>query len=210
MEIVERKLQTPREIMKSMRFFIASMMVMGPALGLICAFGYRWIVTTYGQWDISKDWFHFGIIFYGLGVTFPVLAISCRLMVKMFFQNCEQIENMGYVVNAFKEAHEKAPNLIKNIEAVVDRAIPIATSIEEIAARAKGMSEDVEKVVHRVRTATDAMNGSFDIKVIEKKLGDVADSLNSIAKVFNPIKKAGGDLPVPELPVFDPLKAGRK
>lgn len=208
--MTENKLQTPREVMRGMKVFVTSMLTIGPVLGIISALAYRWIVVNYGQWDPSKDTFHMGILFYGLGFTFPVLAISCRLMVKMFFQNCEQIENMSYVVNAFKEAHEKAPNLIKNIEAIVDRAIPIANSIEEIAVRAKGMSEDVEKVVHRIRTATDAMNGSFDIKVLEKKLESVADSLNSIAKVFNPIKKAGAELPVPELPVFDPLKAGRK
>lgn len=204
------KIQTPQEVVRGMRFFITSMLVAGPLLGVLCAWGYWKIVHTYGQWDNGKDWFHFSIIFYGLGVTFPVLAISCRLMVKMFFQNCEQIENMSHVIQTFKEAHEKAPHLIANIEKVVDKAIPIASSIEDIAARAKGMSEDVEKVVHRIRTATDAMNGSFDIRVLEKKLESVADSLNSIAKVFSPIKKAGGELPIPEVPVFDPLKAGRK
>jgi hypothetical protein len=211
METLEKKpIQTPREVMKGMKVFITSMLTAGPILGVISAFAYRWIVVTYGQWDVSKDTFHMGLLFYGLGFTFPVLAISCRLMVKMFFQNCEQIENMTHMIGVFKEAHEKAPNLIKNIETVVDRAVPIASSIEEIIVRAKGMSEDVEKIAHRVRTAIDSMNGSFDLKVIEKKLETVADSLSSIAKVFNPIKKAGGDLPVPELPVFDPLKAGRK
>lgn len=203
------KIQTPQEVVRGMRFFIAAMLIVGPLLGVVCAWGYWKIVHTYGQWDNGKDWFHFSIIFYGLGVTFPVLAISCRLMVKMFFQNCEQIENMSHVVQTFKEAHEKAPNLIANIEKVVDKAIPIASSIEDIAARAKGMSNDVEQVIHRIRTATDAMNGSFDIKVIEKKLGDVSDSLSAIAKVFSPIKKSG-DLPLPEVPAFDPLKAGRK
>jgi hypothetical protein len=208
MDTEKKAIRTPREVMKSMKSFIISMMVVGPILGIISAFAYRWIVTTYGVWDISKDTFHMGLLFYGLGFTFPILSISCRLMVTMFFQNCEQIENMNYITGKLKEVHEKSPDLIKKIDAVVDKAVPIASAIEEIITRAKGMSEDIEKIAHRVRAATDAMNGSFDFKSIEKRLETVSDSLISIAKVFNPIKKSGGDLPIPEVPMFDPLKAG--
>jgi hypothetical protein len=207
---VEQKVKTPREVMKSMKFFITFMCISGPVLGVIAACLYRWVVVTYGQWEPSKDSFHFGIIIYGLGVTLPILSISCRLMIKMFFQNCEQIENMNYVIGMLKDAHDRAPHLLEKVEKVIDKAIPISNSIEEVVGRAKGMAEDVEKIAHRVRAATDAMNGSFDFKVIEQKLTNVSDSLGTIASMFSPLKKKNGELSVPELMPFDPLKTGGK
>lgn len=209
MELV-KKTKSPREVMKSMRLFITCMVVAGPLLGIVSAFAYKWIVSTYGTWDVSKDTFHFGIILYGLGFTFPILSISVRLMTKMFFQNCEAIENQNFILETLKIAHDKAPAIIQNVESVVDKAVPIANTVEEIVKQAKNMAEDIEKIAHRVRTATDAINGHFDFKAIEGKLEKVAESLTTIAGVFSPIKKKGEALPIPEIPVFDPLKAGGK
>jgi hypothetical protein len=205
---LEKRTKSPREVMKSMRTFIACMLVAGPVLGIVSALAYARIVSTYGTWDVSKDSFHFAIILYGLGFTFPILSISVRLMIKMFFQNCEAIENQNFILETLKIAHDKAPGILQNVEAVVDKAVPIANMVEEIVKQAKGMAEDIEKIAHRVRTATDTINGNFDFKSIEGKLEKVAESLSTIAGVFAPIKKKSDVPSFPEIPAFDPLKAG--
>lgn len=179
-----RKFTDIKEAAKSMKVFINIMLVVGPLTGILSAFLYRWMVQKYGQWDYSKDNFHFGIILYGLGVTLPILSISCRLMIRMFFMNCEQIENQNYLIETFKEAQEKAPELIKNIQTVVDKAVPISNNIEEIVSRAKSMAGDVEVIAHKVRSTLDGLNGALDIKVLEGHLRDVRDNLVVIAQAF--------------------------
>jgi hypothetical protein len=201
-------LKSPRDVIRETKVFITSMLIIGPIIGVISALGYRWVVTTYGTWDTSKDTFHFGIILYGLGFTFPILSISVRLMTKMFFLTCEQLESQNFILETLRIAHDKAPTIIKNVEEVVDKSVPIARTVEEIVTRAKGMAEDVEKIAHRIRTATDAINGGLDFKAIEGKLEKVAENLNMIASVFAPVRKnTGNSIAIPE---FDPLKAGGK
>jgi len=222
------KVKTVRDVVKSMRIFITLVLIGGPLLGVLSAIGYRWIVATYGTWDISKDSFHFGIILYGLGFTFPILAISCRLMVKMFFQNCEQIENQNFIIEKFRNVEEKAgpvidkieeivtekaEPIINKIEMVIEKAVPIAENVEEIVKRANRMAEDIETIAHKVRTVTEALNGHLDFKNIEGKLDKVADSLSTIADVFEPVKRREGGNKKAEvaevmLPAFDPIKAG--
>lgn len=179
-----QKMKTVRDVMRNMKVFITVMCITGPLSGIVTALLYRWMVTRYGQWDMAKDSFYFGIIIYGLGVTLPILSISCRLMIKMFFQNCEQIENLNFIVGALKSAHEKAPALLENVQTVVDKAVPIANNIEEIVGRAKAMSSDVEAITHKVRTTMDALNGSLDVKVLEGHFREVKDSLKTIADTF--------------------------
>jgi len=222
------KVKTVQEVMKSMRLFIGIVFFGGPLLGVFSAAAYVWVVRTYGVWDVSRDSFHFAIILYGLGITFPVLLISCRLMVKMFFQNCEQIENMNFIIDKFRNVeekagpvidkiekiiNEKADPMVNKIEQVIDKAVPIAENVELIVRRAQGMAEDIELIAHKVRTVTEALNGHLDFKNIEGKLDKVADSLNTIADVFEPVKRREGgskkaEAPEVVLPAFDPFKAG--
>lgn len=185
-----RKVKTAREVMSGMKLFITVMCIVGPLSGLVSGFVYYLMLSKAGTWDSSKDVFHVGIIVYGLGVTLPILSISCRLMIKMFFQNCEQMENLNFIVGALKTAHEKAPGLLENVQSVMDKAVPIANNIEEIVGRAKAMSSDVEAIAHKVRTTMDSLNGSLDVKVLEGHFREVKESLKTIAETFGGGQKA--------------------
>lgn len=211
-----RRTKTVREVMSGMKLFIGIMLSAGPLIGVGSALLYRHIVMTYGHWDVSKDSFHFGIILYGLGFTFPILSISCRIMAKVFFQNCEQIENQNFILETLKVAHDKAPAIMANVEKVVDKAVPIAHNVESVVEMAKGMSSDVEEIVRRikamledvqtiaqkVRQTMDAMNGAFDVQMLR----EVKESLVEIAGVFTG-KKIPEPAPGFEFDPFKPRKA---
>ncbi len=190
------RVRTVREAARSMKRFITGMMIAGPVAGISGSYFYHWLVTHYGTWDVSKDSLHVAFILYGLAVAFPILSISCRLMIKMFFQNCEQIENQNFILEALRAAQEKAPKIMENVETVMDKAVPIANNIEEIVTRAKAMSSDVEQIAHKVRAATEAMNGTFSGESIKK----VAESLETIAAAFGGGKAGAPGL---EMPAFE-------
>ena len=182
-----QKFSSVKEAVKSMKLFILAMCIVGPLTGVLSGGFYYWMVTNYGQWDVSKDVFHVGIIMAFFGVTLPILSISCRLMVRMFFMNCEQIENQNYLIETLRDAQAKAPQLLSNVQTVMDKAVPISNNIEEVVSRAKAMAGDVEAIAHKVRATMDGLNGALDVKVIEGHFRDVKDSLGVIAQAFGAV-----------------------
>lgn len=205
----EASVQSPqiknlRQTVRTMKRFIFLMFTLCPVAGVASAMGYSAMVRTYGTWDASKDTFNAGLIIYGLGVALPILSISCRLMIRMFFQNCEAIENQNYVIETLRSAHEKAPHLLEDVQKMMDKAIPISNNIEEIVARAKAMSDDVGTVAHKLRGVTDAMNGSFSADTVK----EIRDSLKKIADGVSVFKMPSQD--DVKLPEFDPLKPRRR
>lgn len=198
------RVRTVREAARSMRKFITGMMIAGPAAGVGCSGFYAWLLNHNGTWHNELHLHIVLFILYGLAVAFPVLSISCRLMIKMFFQNCEQIENQNFILETLRMAQEKAPHIIQNVETVMDKAVPIANNVEEVVARAKAMSSDIQEIAHKVRAATEAMNGTFSGEALK----EAAEALKTIAAAF------GGGKPgaaIPEMPAFEfDLTKGRK
>ena len=174
----------PKEMAREMRTFIKGAFIAGPTLGVLSAIGYYFVATSSHPWDASKDTFNAAILIYGLGFAFPILSISCRLMIRMFFQNCEQLGNFNYLIDSFRRAQDKAPELLENIQTVVDKAVPISNNIEEIVTRAKDMAGDVEAIAHKVRATMDGLNGALDVKALEGRFREVERHLGVIAGAF--------------------------
>lgn len=164
--------------------FVALMFVAGVLLAAAFVFTY---------WRLSKSpdkLFHCIVLGFAVGYSFPAVMTFIRIAIKGYFLGIEQAERLTYAIDGLKQAQDSAPNLIENAKNVMEKAVPIAHNVEEIVSRAKGMADDVEAVVHKVRTTMDSLNGSLDVKVIEKKLGEVNESLKTIADTFRvPVEK---------------------
>lgn len=217
---------TLSDVQKGMSKFMVRMFVFGFILGVGGA-------ALYAHFGSSTDrFFHCFIIFAGLAFTFPMFTISIRLMLKMYYMSVEATEKQSEVIEKFHRVEKEAgpvidkvkeiltvhadPAILK-IEKVIEKSIPIAENMGVILEKAKGMTEDIERIAHRIRSATDAMNGHFDFKSLESRLDKVADSLSTIASVFDPPKKKASNQASTEvsekavvLPMFDPLVAGRR
>lgn len=219
-------METLAEVRKGMTSFMIRMFVSGITLGIVGSLLY---------WFIGKStdkFFHCFIIFAGLAFTFPMFTISVRLMLKMFYMSVEATEKQNEIIEKFHKVEKEAGPVVdkikeiltvhadpavKKIEHLIEKAGPIIDNVEVVVQKSKGMAEDIEKIAHRIRNITEAMNGHFDFKSIEQRLDKVADSLSTIASVFDPPKKKtasanGENTPAVSagFPAFDPLTTGRK
>lgn len=205
---MEKQRQSYDEIVRGMVRFVASAFTIGMVLGTIGS------VVYYHNSHSAEKVFHTIVIMGALGFTFPMLTVSIRLMLKMFFQTTEQMENMQGMGDGFKKlidgydkAQEKVAPMAENVRVILEKAIPIATDIETIVVKAKGMAEDIEKIAHKVRTAADSLNGHLDIKGISEKLDKVSSSLETIANTFGGGNLNGSaELTIPEIDLFKPRK----
>jgi hypothetical protein len=218
--------ETLNDVRKGMTSFMVRMFAIGITLGIIGS-------IVYGYLGHSTDkFFHSFIIFAGFAFTFPMFTISVRLMLKMFYMSVEATEKQSEIIEKFHRVEKEAGPIVdkvkeiltvhadpavKKIEHLIEKAGPIIDNVEVVVEKSKGMAEDIEKIAHRIRNITEAMNGHFDFKSIEQRLDKVADSLSTIASVFDPPKKKtassnGENTPVVSagFPTFDPLTAGRK
>jgi len=193
------------DVIQKMNRSIITMFIVSSIVGVTAAICY-WIFSP-----SSEKLFHCFVIAGAIGYSFPAFTIVIRVTVRGYFMGLESMENQSVMIEKIHATEEMAGPIIKKIDQVVDKAIPISESVEEVVFRAKGMSEDIEKIAHRIREVIDNLNGSFDIKSLEKRIEKVADSLTTIASVFTPLGKKGKEeILVPDLPEFDPLKAGGK
>lgn len=185
--------------------FILSLFVGSAIVGAVAA-------TLYAVYGTSTDRvFHSFVIFAAIAYSFPAFTTVIRVTVRGYYMSLEGMENQNELIEKIHATEERAGPIIKKVDQVVDKAIPIAESVEEVVSRAKGMSEDVEKIAHRIREVIDNLNGNLDIKTLETKLERVAESLSTIASVFTPLGKKGkGEVLIPDIPEFDPLKVGGK
>jgi len=213
-------------IKKAKSFMFWSFLV-GIVLAVMVAFGYYASVKINGEKWTSSDTFHVLTLFGSVAFAFPMLTSSVRLL---FFtltlgyrgsQNSDKVaktfetirlESVPIITKA-KEVMEASGPIITKTKEVMDKAGPMIESFDVILQKTKAMADDIVEIAHRVRTATEAMNGSFNVKTLEEKLTQVADSLNVIAGIFKPLTKTGAAM-LPSLssmiPEFDPLKAGGK
>lgn len=219
-------METLADVRKGMTSFIVRMFVVGVTLGIVGS-------VIYGIFGKSTDkFFHSFIIFAGFAFTFPMFTISVRLMLKMFYMSVESTEKQNEIIEKFHKVEKEAGPVvdkikeiltvhadpaIKKVEHLIQKAGPIIDNVEIVVQKSKGMAEDIEQIAHRIRNVTEAMNGHFDFKSIEQRLDKVADSLSTIASVFDPPKKKSavngedkGSAMTAGFPTFDPLTTGRK
>jgi hypothetical protein len=219
--------ETLADVRKGMTSFMVRMFVTGFILGIAGSVLYGYVGTS------TDKFFHSFIIFAGFAFTFPMFTISVRLMLKMFYMSVEATENQSMLIDKVRRVEEAAGPVVdkvkeiltvhadpavKKIEHLIEKAGPIIDNVEIVVQKSKGMAEDIEQIAHRIRNITEAMNGHFDFKNIDQKLDKVADSLSTIASVFDPPKKKtastnGENTPAvvaAGFPAFDPLTTGRK
>lgn len=175
-----------RQTLRNLRLFVGSTFFLCWMLTLIS-------VIVYRKYSVNPDRiFYMIMITVGGGISLPLMAIMSRVATKAYLLGAHQSERLTTVIHAFKEAYDKAPNLLENAKVVMDKAVPIAHNVEDIVTRAKGMAGDVETIAHKVRTTMDALNGSLDVKTLELHLKEAKDSLKTIAEAFGGGVKPSG------------------
>ncbi len=191
-------------LVKTKRFII-TMFLIGSFFGLMSAAAYVYFMNHYHKWDASYV-FQTLVLFWGLAFVLPSLTISLRIMFLGIMLNLRALDDYDKLSSTIDSVQKQIEPIVNKINHVVDRAVPIAESVQEIVEKSKQMSEDIGSIAQKTRTVLDNMNGSFDVRVLEKKMDKLADSLAVIASVFTNGKKEIDEIQVGE---FDPLKLGK-
>lgn len=208
---------------KDAKWFIIWVFVIWGILGLLAASSWSvYVSKTEEKWT-RADTFQILMILSSTCFVFPCLSVSIRTM----YRGIVRTETVAQVIsdlhnksepifNTLRPIVDQAGPIVTSTKSIVDKAGPIVANFEIVLGKAKDMSADIVEIAHRVRTATEAMNGSFNVKALEEKLTQVADSLNVIASIFKPFAKVGGAAAdmlkglSAGIPEFDPLKTGRR
>jgi len=178
--MVEPVIKDPVSEKRSMLRFIVILFSVRAFLGLVSSLGY-----TYYLFQIDPEWkepnralypVYIVLSAYVFGFTLPGLGVVLRATIRGFFMNCHAIENQ-------------------------DRMI---VTIEETGSNAKPIFEDVKAVAHKVRDATEAMNGSLNVKVLEGHMSEIKGHLATIAEAMS------GKVPELEITAFDPTRKKRR
>lgn len=145
------------------------------------------------------------IIFFALGFTAPMASITVRALYVSLVLGTYALEEYRSMRGQFERAQAKIEPLLHKFDGVVDKVPPMIENVSVVVEKAKNMSDDIVVIANRVAVATQELNGSFNVKVVEKKLDELAKSLSTIAGAFAVSDQEPTIVPLEE---FDPTKMG--
>jgi hypothetical protein len=179
--------------------FAKKIFVFGGVFGIITAAVFAMYTSVWDPtgWDGAAV-FRTVIILWGLGFMFPCFTVSMRLMLSSFEMSHKAVDNSEKIGNSIEKVVEKAEPSIDRVAEVADKIEPTVENVIEIVSGVKDMVGDISTIAHKIRGATESLNGSLDVAKINENLSRAVSSLETLAGVFKPKKgkKSGGIAPL--------------
>lgn len=158
--------------------------------------------------QVSTSMFQVVVLAYGAGFVMPYFLTTLLKLNLGIDMNRKALELGTATANNLQHLKDEIEPVINKAEQVVDKIVPIVENASEVSPKIKEMSEDIARISHKIRTATDNLNGSFDIKAIEQKLDKVAESLSTLAGVFT-VPRKHEPIITPKIPDLGPASVRR-
>lgn len=143
-----------------MRVFMVLVFTIGTILGTALAILYVLFVT-----NSPAKYFHAFVMLAGAGFTGPAFMLSLRLMLRMYDQSLEALENQNYLIAKWHEKEDKFDPMIDKAQKIITN---LDTTVEKLTAKG-----DLEKSLEAVRAIPGKLDALIKVAKQPAAKGDI-------------------------------------